>query len=67
MAADRHKLVSIYLNLVASMAAMSLSCFEEADRFFLNALRAAKPHGYIQPFIGHHGTLQWLVEKHIRD
>jgi len=67
MAADRHQLVSIYLNLAASMAAISLSHVEQADRFFLNALELAIPEGYIQPFIGHHGPLQGMVEKHIRD
>lgn len=67
MAADRHPVVSIYLNLAASMAAISLSRFELADRFFLNALELAIPEGYIQPFVGHHGPLQGMVEKHIRD
>jgi DNA-binding CsgD family transcriptional regulator len=67
MAADRHQIVCIYLNLAACMAAMSLSCFEQADHFFLSALRIAKPEKYIQPFVGHHGPLQGLVEKHIRD
>lgn len=67
MAANRHPLVSIYLNLAASMAAMNLSHFKRADRFFLNALELASPEGYIQPFIGHHGPLQGMVEKHIRD
>ena len=64
---NRHEVICIYLNVLASMAAMSLSYFDRADRFFLNALRIAKPMGYIQPFIGHHGPLQGLVEKHIRD
>ena len=67
MNANRHEVICIYLNVLASMAAMSLSYFDRADRFFLNALRIAKPMGYIQPFIGHHGPLQGLVEKHIRD
>ncbi|MDI9470243.1 MAG: LuxR C-terminal-related transcriptional regulator [Bacillota bacterium] len=67
MAADRHQIISIYLNLAASMAAMGLSRFELADQFFLNALELAIPDGYIQPFIGHHGPLQGMVEKHIRD
>ncbi len=67
MAADRHPIISVYLNLAASMAAMNLSRFEQADRFFLEALRIAKPEGYIQPFVGHHGPLQGLVEKHVRD
>ena len=67
MAADRHPLISIYLNLAASMAAINLSRFEQADRFFLDALELAIPEGYVQPFIGHHGPLQGLVEKHIRD
>jgi DNA-binding CsgD family transcriptional regulator len=67
MAADRHPIICIYLNLAASMSAMNLSRFEQADRFFLNALQIAKPEGYFQPFIGHHGPLQGLVEKHIRD
>lgn len=67
MAADRHQIVSIYLNLAASMAAINLSRFEQADRFFLNALELAIPEDYIQPFIGHHGQLQGMVEKHIRD
>ena len=49
------------------MAAINLSRFEQADRFFLSALKLAKPEGYIQPFIGHHGPLQGLVEKHIRN
>jgi DNA-binding CsgD family transcriptional regulator len=62
-----HPLISIYLNLAASMAAMNLSRFQLADRFFLNALELAIPEGYIQPFIGHHGPLQGMVEKHIRD
>lgn len=67
MAADRHPIVNIYLNLAASMAAVSLSRFEQADRFFLTALELAIPEGYIQPFVGHHGPLQGMVEKHIRD
>lgn len=67
MAADRHQIISIYLNLAASMAAMNLSRFEQADQFFLHALELAIPDGYIQPFIGHHGPLQGMVEKHIRD
>ncbi|MDI9519886.1 MAG: LuxR C-terminal-related transcriptional regulator [Bacillota bacterium] len=67
MAADRHLILRIYLNLVASMAAINLSRFELSDRFFLKALELAKPDGYIQPFIGHHGPLQGLVEKHIRE
>ena len=67
MAAGRHPIICIYLNLAASMAAINLSRLEQADRFFLNALNFAKPEGYIQPFIGHHGPLQGLVEKHIRD
>jgi DNA-binding CsgD family transcriptional regulator len=67
MAADRHPIVNIYLNLAASMAAVSLSRFERADRFFLTALELAIPEGYIQPFVGHHGPLQGMVEKHIRD
>lgn len=67
MSSNRHLPVNIYLNLAASMAAVSLSRFEQADRFFLNALQIAKPDGYIQPFIGHHGPLQGLVEKHIRN
>jgi DNA-binding CsgD family transcriptional regulator len=67
LAGGRHELIRIYLNLAASMAAINLSRFEQADRFFLNALEIAKPNHYIQPFIGHHGPLQGLVEKHIRD
>lgn len=67
MAANRHQIIKIYLNLSASMAAMNLSRFEQADRFFLSALDLAIPEGYIQPFIGHHGQLQGMVEKHIRD
>lgn len=67
MADIRHPLVSIYLNLAASMAAMNLSRFEQADRLFLSALELAAPEGYIQPFVGHHGPLQGMVEKHIRD
>lgn len=67
MAVDRHLIIRIYLNLTASMAAISLSYFDQADRFFLKAMELAKPDGYIQPFIGHHGPLQGLVEKHIRD
>ena len=67
MAGNRHPIISIYLNLAASIAAINLFRFEEADRFFLNACRIASPERYIQPFIGHHGPLQGLVEKHIRD
>jgi DNA-binding CsgD family transcriptional regulator len=67
MDAERHPIICLYLNVMASMAAMSLSRFEQADRFFLDALKLAKPEGYIQPFVGHHGPLQGLVEKHIRD
>jgi len=67
IATDRHPIISLYLNVTASMAAINLSQFEQADRFFLKALEIAKPDGYIQPFIGHHGPLQGLVEKHIRD
>lgn len=67
MATDRHPIISLYLYVTASMAAINLSQFEQADRFFLNALEIAKPEGYIQPFIGHHGPLQGLVEKHIRE
>ena len=67
IAGNRHPLVSIYLNLTASMAAINLSRFKLADRFFLNALELAIPEDYIQPFIGHHGPLQGMVEKHIRD
>lgn len=64
---SRYPIISIYLNLAASMAAISLSRLEEADQFFLDALQIAKPEAYIQPFIGHHGPLQGMVEKHIRD
>lgn len=67
IAGNRHPLVSIYLNLAASMAAINLSRFDRADHFFLNAVQIAKPYGYIQPFIEHHGPLQGLVEKHIRN
>lgn len=67
MDANRRPVICIYLNLLACMAAMSLSYFDQADHFFLNALQISKPHKYIQPFIGHHGPLQGLVEKHIRD
>ncbi len=67
MAAQRHALPRIYLNLAASMAAMGLSHFEQADRYFLSALELALPESYFQPFIGHHGSLQGMVEKHIRD
>lgn len=67
MSADRHPLICIYLYLSASMAAISLSRFEQADRLFLKALELARPESYIQPFIGHHGPLQGLVEKHMRD
>lgn len=67
MDANRRPIICIYLNLLACMAAMSLSYFDQADRFFLDALQIAKPNKYIQPFIGHHGPLQGLVEKHIRD
>jgi DNA-binding CsgD family transcriptional regulator len=67
MAGNRHPIISIYLNLAASMAAVNLSYYEQADRFFLSAVQIAKPEGYIQPFIGHHGPLQGLVEKHLRE
>lgn len=67
LAGSRYPIIQIYLNLAASMAAISLSRLEQADRFFLDALQIAKPSNYIQPFIGHHEPLQGMVEKHIRD
>jgi DNA-binding CsgD family transcriptional regulator len=63
MDANRHEVICIYLNVLASMAAMSLSYFDRADRFFLNALRIAKPMGYIQPFIEHHELYKMISDK----
>ena len=64
---NRYPSTCIYLNLVASMAAINLSRNDDAERFFQTAWRIAKPENYIQPFVEHHGLLQGQVEKYIRD
>ena len=67
MADDRYPPACIYLNLMASIAAMNLNEIEQADGFFLRAWSLAESDGYLHPFAEHHGMLQGQVERHFRD
>ena len=67
MAVGRFPSVCVYLNLVASMAAINLHDGEKAADFFHRAWQIAEPENYIQPFVEHHGLLQGQIEKYIRD
>ena len=67
LADDRFPSVCIYLNLMATIAAMNLNQTQQADGYFLRAWTLAAPDGYLHPFAEHHGMLQGQVEKHFRD
>ena len=56
----------IYLHLIAGVACMNLEDSAGADSHFLSAWALAKPEGFIEPFVEHHGLLHGLVEVHLR-
>ena len=62
-----YPVAAIYLNIVGAMASNSLARHEDAQRFFDRAWTLALPEGYMEPFAEHHGMLQGLVERKLRD
>lgn len=59
---EPHPIPEIYMNCVVSMCRIKLKEIEEAQDAFMTAWNMAKPDGFLEAFIEHHGLLQGVME-----
>lgn len=62
-----HPIPEIYLRLIMVMNLMSLRRPDEAEVQLRDAWETARHDGFVRPFAEHHGLLQGMVERVLRD
>ena len=64
---DIYPIVMVYLHLIAAMDAMNLRNTELAQKHFMRSWELARPDDLIEGIGEHHGLLQGLIERCLKD